>query len=463
MQTLKKIRLRSKEERRFRSGHPWVFSNELQESPKGLLMGEVVELHDSGGGFLAYGFGNPHSLISFRELSRDRDSGFFSDGRVSVDFFRDRFAQARAFRKSWFSSDQSHRMIYGESDGLSGLILDRFCGEKMVVDVIQPHSAGMDLHLDTIMKALGEPQDRTGSIPEKMQHYAVLRRDASSREKEGIDRFPVVVMDLRSKTEVRDPEFLRNFRFCVSGIMGSSIFLSADLISGQKTGFFFDQLQNIRLLETLVLRKIRNDRGFLPARVPGESRPFRVLDLCSYVGQWSVHLLQTLQEREVLPAEFTCVDASAPALEFAKSNLDAQARSSGTEDRVRSHILKADVLESLPGISEKGYDIVIADPPAFIKNRKSLPQGKQAYVQLFQTAIQKTAPGGLVVCCSCSQILSPEDFTEVLSKASRRSGRRVRWLAQGSPSFDHFTRSTFQEGHYLKCMIGQVDEVGAAD
>ncbi|MBU6153704.1 MAG: hypothetical protein KGP28_05320 [Bdellovibrionales bacterium] len=463
MEKLKKIRLRAKEERRFRSGHPWVFSNELQESPKNLVMGEVVELQDAGGRFLAFGFGNPHSLISFRELSRENDSSFFSEGLVNAGFFSRHFERARQFRRSWFSADQSHRMIYGEADGLSGLIIDRFCGESGFVDVIQPHSAGMDLNLDSIMAALAISDAQLATGGRGIPHFAVLRRDASSREKEGLDRHPVVVKDLRTGKEVLDVEFLRNYRFRVSGIMGSSLFLSADLVSGQKTGFFFDQLQNIRLLETLLLRKTRNDRNRGRPASEGDANPFKVLDLCSYVGQWSTHLLQTLQEREVLPAEFICVDSSAAALEFAGLNLQRQADSVGGKAQVSIRTLKADVLDPLPGVLDQGFEIVIADPPAFIKNRKSIPQGKQAYSQLFQTAIEKTAPGGLVVCCSCSQLLSPGDFVEVLSKASRRSGRRVRWLAQGSPSFDHFMNLSFQEGHYLKCFIGQVDEVGSDD
>jgi len=457
MEKLKKIRLRSKEERRFRSGHPWVFSNELQESPKTLQMGEVVELQDAGGAFLAYGFANPHSLISFRELSRNKEDPFFSSGEVNSDYFKSRFELAQEFRKSWFSPDQSHRFIYGEADGLSGLIIDRFMGRGNRVDVIQPHSAGMDRSLDAILRALKD-WDRDHAFGGS--HFVILRRDASSREKEGITKEPVVVLNLRTGEPVLDLEPFRNFQFLVSGIMGSSLSLHADLVSGQKTGFFFDQLQNIRLLETLLLRKIRNDRngGGANARKGGKAS-YRVLDLCSYVGQWSAHLMQTLFERESLPAEFTCVDASATALEFARQNLMATASEFKIEDQVKIHAIKADVLEPLIGVPESGYELVIADPPAFIKNRKSIPQGKQAYVQLFQTAIEKTAPGGLVVCCSCSQLLSTEDFREVLGKASRRSKRRVRWLAQGSPSFDHFTRLEFQEGHYLKSFIGQVDEV----
>jgi 23S rRNA (cytosine1962-C5)-methyltransferase len=450
MQKMKSIRLKSKEERRFRQGHPWVFSNELQESPKNLGMGEVVELCDSGGGFLAYGFANPHSLISFRELSRDAKEEGLSSGRVESFYFKKRIEEAWAFRKSWFSDNQSFRLVYGEADGLSGLIIDRFFGKTGVVYVIQPHAAGMDANLDSVLEALGSG---LSCDPPGLSRFAILRRDASSREKEGISREPTKGVELGHSPEEADLERFRNFTFTVSGIMGSSLSLSADLVGGQKTGFFFDQLQNIRLLETLLLRKLRNDRKGL-----GQSEPYRILDLCSYVGQWSVHLLQTLSEREALPAEMTCVDASESALSLARKNIETAAEAWGVKDRLKLRTIKADVLEPMSDVPNRTYDLVIADPPAFIKNRKSIPQGKQAYVQLFQAAIEKASPGGLVVCCSCSQLLSHEDFIEVLGKASRRSKRKVRWLLQGSPSFDHFTRLDFEQGHYLKSFIGQVEE-----
>ena len=446
MEKLKKIRLRAKEERRFKQGHPWVFSNELQESPKALTPGEVVELHDAGGAFLAFGIGNPSSLIAFRELTRESDPASFDRGYIDSRFFFSRITDALQFRKSWFGMDQSFRLIHGESDGLSGLIIDRFASPSGVVYVVQPHSAGMDRNLDAILEAL----DHLGE--ESPRRIAVLRRDAGSRKLEGIESQALQVIDLDTGSEVGDPSFLEAFSFRVPGIMGTSIDLSADLAGGQKTGFFFDQLQNIRMLETMLLRKLRNDRtdaGY-------GSRPFRMLDLCSYVGQWSTHLLQTLSEREALPADLTCVDSSAPALVIAEKNIKAAAAKFGVSDSVTVETLKADVLGGIEGVEEGAFDLVIADPPAFIKNRKSIPQGKQAYVQLFESAIRKTRQGGLVVCCSCSQLLSQEDFMDVLAKASRRSGKPVRWLLEGSPSFDHPTRMEFREGRYLKCMIAQV-------
>ena len=107
MTKMKNIRLRSKEERRFKQGHPWVFSNELQESPKALELGELVQLNNSGGDFLAYGFGHPNSLIAFRELSRDKDSPHFAEGVVTEGYFYERLRIAFSFRKDWFPLNSS--------------------------------------------------------------------------------------------------------------------------------------------------------------------------------------------------------------------------------------------------------------------------------------------------------------------------------------------------------------------
>ncbi len=451
---MRQIRLKSKEERRFKQGHPWVYSNELQEVPKGMEPGELVSLHDAGGNFCAYGFGHPGSLISFRELSRDAEAPGISPSGVEGRFFLDRFRTAWAFRKSWFQGRQSMRLIYGEADGLSGLVIDRFCNSGQTVYVIQPHSAGMDRSLPAIIDAIVQLGAQN---QEPAQSWIVLRRDASSREREGMTREPVRVIRLQDGKDEVDPSFieaLKSFRFSVPGVMGSTLDLSADLLSGQKTGFFFDQLQNIRLLETLLLRKWRLESGT-------SRKETRILDLCSYVGQWGTHLLQVLAERKALPAVITCVDASEPALRFAEKNLMEAAKQLGIADLVRVECLKADVLDPIPGLNDAGYDVVIADPPAFIKNRKSIPQGKQAYASLYQTALMKARPGGIVACCSCSQLLSNEDFFEVLGKATRRSKRTVRWIAQGAPSIDHFSRLEFQEGHYLKCQIAQVGETPA--
>lgn len=447
MEKLKNIRLRSKEDRRFKQGHPWVYSNELQDSPKGIEAGELLELCDASGNFLAYGFGNPNSLIAFRALSRKKVED--TNTILSSGFFSEVIEKAFQFRSSFFSSNQSFRLVYGEVDGLPGLVIDRFAGENEIVYVIQPHSFGMDRNIELISKALAVvSKKRDGNT----KTTVVFRRDAGSREREGLVKEETVVKQLQGGAVIADANAYREFWFNVSGLMGSEIKLKTDLVSGQKTGFFFDQLQNVKLLQSLLLRKLRLDRETRKV-----ARPYRVLDLCTYIGQWSVHLTQTFIERECLPLEVTLVDSSESALKLAEQNVVHEAKHYFAEKKIDVKRLKADVLEPMTTLENEGYDVVIADPPAFIKNRKSIPQGKAAYVNLFGTAIQKTAKGGVTVFCSCSQLLSNEDMVECLGKAARRSGRTVRFIAQGSPSVDHFMQFEFNEGAYLKCWIAQID------
>ncbi len=442
MSTMKQWRLKSKEERRFKQGHPWVYSNELQESPKGIETGEMLQLNDAGGAFLAYGFGNPGSLIAFRTLSREKQE-VADPVSLLPKIISENLARAFQFRKQWFSLSQSFRLVFGENDDLPGLVIDRYFG-KHAVYVVQPHSAGMDKHLAIITEALAKISKDLGESPDTKVIY---RRDAGSREREGLSKEPTEVRFLHTGKMVESFDSYREFSFQLQSLMAREVTLTVDLIAGQKTGFFFDQAQNVKLVQILLLRKLRYQEKPL--------KKYELLDLCSYVGQWSVQLSQVFQEKK-LPLMITAVDASDSALKFAEKNVKKNSIEAGSSE-VQFNRLKADVLEPMAGLQDKNFEVVVADPPAFIKNRKTIPQGKHAYVQLFTTAIQKTAVNGLVVCCSCSQLLSAEDMKEVLQKASRRSGRKVRWLAQGSPSVDHFTKAEFEEGHYLKCWVGSVE------
>jgi 23S rRNA (cytosine1962-C5)-methyltransferase len=443
---MKHWRLKSKEERRFKQGHPWVYSNELQESPKGVQPGELLRLDDAGGNFLAYGFGNPSSLIAFRAISRQaREDGDANE--ILQTILQNNLKSALEFRLQWFSPGQSFRMVYGENDDLPGLVIDRYAGKKEVVYVVQPHSAGMDHQLPLITETLAAISK---ALDESADTKVVYRRDAGSREREGLSKEPTEVRFLHTGKTVESHDPYREFTFQLQSVMNREVGMTVDLVTGQKTGFFFDQAHNAKLVQILLLRKLRYWHS--PAMKAGK---MKMLDLCSYVGQWSVQLAQVFMEKG-LPLEITAVDASDTALKFAERNVRQNTIEQGA-DGIRFHRLKADVLEPMPTLKDRDYEVVIADPPAFIKNRKSIPQGKHAYAQLFTTAIQKTAKDGMVVCCSCSQLLSREDMKECLQKAARRSGRKVRWIAEGSPSQDHFLRSEFEEGHYLKAWIGQVE------
>jgi 23S rRNA (cytosine1962-C5)-methyltransferase len=165
------------------------------------------------------------------------------------------------------------------------------------------------------------------------------------------------------------------------------------------------------------------------------------------VGQWGAQLARVVRHAGAT-AHVTALDTSAPALELAALNVAAAGAA--------CEAVRADVLEALEDLPPRAWDVVVADPPAFIKGRKAYPTGRAAYVKLHSAALRRVRPGGLLVACSCSQLLDEADFAAVLHKAAGRAEVAVRWVARGGQGPDHPVLAGFPEGHYLKCWIGLV-------
>ena len=407
-------RLRKGADRRFRAGHPWAYSNELAESPRGIAPGELVELCDAGGAFLARGHGNPGSLIAFRALTRDRTEldplGAEGLGR--------RLERARGLRRALGLEASSHRLVFAEGDGLPGLVVDAYVlADASRVLVVQAHTAGMDRALPAIDAALAGMHPEAG---------LVVRNDAGARALDGVAVEPPRIV--RSPAGVD----LSAARIRVAGLE-----LETDLAAGQKTGFFLDQSANLALAAERLVGLGAGSAG----------APVRVLDLCCYVGQWGAYLGRAIAARG-RKAHVTLVDSSARALEVAARNV--------AEQGAEVETLRADVLRDLPSLPTAGFDLVIADPPALIARRKDAPQGTHAYLQLFTQAVRLVRPGGGVVACSCSALLEEPAFDGALAKAARRNDRIVRWIARGGQGPDHPVLLEFPEGRYLKCWIGMV-------
>lgn len=428
-QSRKIWRLRKGADRRFRSGHPWVYSNELMESPKGIEPGELIELHDAGGEFLARGFGNSHSLIAFRALTRSA-----SVDPVSQEELFATLKRALRLRQSAGLGAGSFRLCFGEADGLPGLVIDLF---RMGQDprssgltfVVQAHSAGADRLLPQLMGVLELLANdlRKGSWS---QASVVLRNDLGVRKLEGLAEEAPRVLKKASGSVLEPAEIW------VQSVLGSELIpFEVDLVEGQKTGFFLDQFANIQLAALRL-------KGLAQA---GSARSFRILDLCCYVGQWGAQLARVFREAGV-SVDVVAVDASSQALEFARKNIEKQGA------KVTTH--RGDVLKDLGSLEPKSFDVVICDPPAFIKNRKDIPAGTRAYGQLTQQALRLIRPGGGVVCCSCSGLLEEEVFVQVLAKAAQKAERSIRWVGKGTQSPDHPMLPEFPEGRYLKCWIG---------
>lgn len=419
-------RLRPGFDRRFRAGHPWVYSNELAGSPKGVEPGATIELRDAKDQFLARGYGNPSSLIAFRVLSRDPE---VADPTSEASILAS-LKKAQALREELGFSGVSHRLIFGEADRLPGLVIDRYklaAPQGAQVFVVQAHSAGAQKILPQVQAAL----EKLGGGPTAI----VLRNDVGVRKLEGLEEEAPKVLKALPGVNLSESRIL-----IASAAAGGGKLLEfhVDLLEGQKTGFFLDQFGNVRLAATL-----------LKGLKPKEGKRLRILDLCCYVGQWGAQLARVYRDAG-LEVEVVAVDASEKALAFAARNIEAQGAKVLT--------VRTDVLKGLTELKDGSFDLVVCDPPALIKGRKDLGPGSHAYLQLNTQAFRLTRKGGAIVSCSCSSLLEEEAFAQALTKAAARNHADVRWVGRGSPAADHPWLSEFPEGRYLKAWIGVVSE-----
>ncbi|MES2963939.1 MAG: methyltransferase domain-containing protein [Bdellovibrionota bacterium] len=428
--------LKKGSERKFHFGHPWVFSSELAQSPKGIEAGQLVELRDVKGTFLALGYGHPNSMISFRTLSLDKNENF--DAR----FFCDRFSRARRVREVAGVARESHRLIFAEGDFLPGLVIDRFLLDSTAPDssaqvfVIQTSTAGVDRLLPTILEGLELFVRETDTGASWERTAVVVANDSKSRAMEGLPAEPKkLVKDVAGF----DPA---NARISIQAPIESMkpTAFDVDFVGGQKTGFFLDQRLNVQLAAREVVELARTAKR--------EGRPLRILDLFCYVGQWGAQLAH-VAVREGAEVEVVLVDASAKALELAAANVERVGGKAMPEKR--------DVVDELAKLERGAFDVVVCDPPAFVKKKKDLPQGSQAYYKVNREAIRKTRKGGLFVSCSCSGLFDETEFRSMLSRVVASFDGRVRWIARGSHSVDHPQRPEFPQGTYLKSWLGLVD------
>ena len=392
-----------------RKGHPWKYSNELNNISKGHVPGDLVKLEDREGGFVAYGYGNPLSTIAFRSLSSDPDdSEYFTPATISKKL---KSAWDLRVREGFTGS---FRLCFSEADGLPGLIIDYYKTTSAQIFSCQILTAGMDKIFADGLAILEQ------TFPKDWDKTAVLlRNDANIRRLEGLEvKEPLVLKNVAGLD-------LANVTILLNSYNKSLVEITTDLLGGQKTGFFLDQSFNINCLLDLVSR---------------QDRPLRILDLCCYVGQWSTHLAH-LAKTQNIKMDFTLVDSSQRALDFAKINMDRY--------QAQARFLKMDVMEDLKNFNEE-FDVVISDPPAFIKSRKHIATGTHAYQKLNTHAFRLTKSKGLMITCSCSGNLPEDDFKEILSKAFVRAKKQGTVLLRGGHAPDHPVLENFPEGKYLK-------------
>ncbi|MBU1568706.1 MAG: class I SAM-dependent rRNA methyltransferase [Proteobacteria bacterium] len=393
---LQSLRLKRHEERRLLGGHLWIFSNEVdtQETPLSMYKaGEQVRVQAHNGKLLGTAYVNPQSLICARLISRD-------EAVLNHALLVHRCEQALRLRTQLFD-EPYYRLIYGESDLLPGLVVDRF-GTHLSV---QLNSAGMDTNRTQVIEALKqviEPQS------------IVLRNDSSIRTLEGLPREVEVAWG-------KAPEVVE--------LRENGIPLLAPLQGGQKTGWFYDQ---------------RPNRAMLRRFVPGK----RVLDVFSYVGGFAVQAA-VFGARQVV-----AVDSSRPALEMAEKNAELNGVGkifNGIEGDAFA------VLRQLKAEEER-FDIIVVDPPAFIKRKKDHKEGLRAYHRINELAMQLLQPNGILLAASCSMHLAREELQDVLRNAGQRQDRHVQILMEGMQGPDHPVHPAIPETRYLKAFLARVSK-----
>lgn len=390
---MRTLYLKKDEDRRVRAGHLWVFSNEVDLARSPLKDFEPGEIAR----LVAQG-GKPLGAVAVNPQALICGRVYSRDpwARLDSDLLRTRLAEALALRERLYDRP-FYRLVFSEGDFLPGLIVDRF-GDFLV---LQATTAAMDRQIDTVARLLTEMLAPSAIL---------LKNDASSRELEGLPReVRVLAGTVPERGEVEEGG--QTFAFPATG--------------GQKTGWFFD-LRDNRLALTAFAR-------------PG----MRVLDAFSYVGALGA-------AAAARGAEVTCLDSSETALSFARDN----ARARGADLAV----LRGDALDLLAGLAAEGrtFDLVSVDPPAFIKRKKDARNGLAAYQRVNKLAVQLTAPGGLLLTCSCSQHLSREDLRKTLARAASEAGRRVQILRQGHQGADHPVHPAMPETDYLKAFLARV-------
>jgi 23S rRNA (cytosine1962-C5)-methyltransferase len=318
------------------------------------------------------------------------------DVAIDADFFAARLKRAGALRDSLYARP-FYRLTHAEGDGLPGLVIDRF-GDTLTVQI---GTAGMEKQLNAILAAL----DKVFSPA-----TVILRADAPSRALEGLDSYVKTVKGEGHRIAVEE----NGARYI------------ADLREGQKTGWYYDQ---------------RDNRAFIAPLAKGKT----VLDAYSYTGGFGI------LAAKAGAAEVVCLDSSAPALALAEES----ARTNG----VKITPVKADVFEELERLAAAGerFDIVLADPPPFVKSKKDLEPGAKAYRKLARLAAQVTAPGGLLMLASCSHNIPAERFAAECAQGLLRSGRHAALIRQAGAGPDHPVHPLLPESAYLKAVAYALD------
>ena len=385
----KKVVLKPKEDIRIRRGDLWIYDNEILTKTKNFQKGEIVKVFNSEMSFVGIGYINSESKITIRILTRHEDD------KVDEKFFRKRIEISDKMRKTVRADNKFYRMVYAESDFLPGLVVDRFDNYL----IVQITTAGMERfkhHVFDILKDI---------YPESI---IIEKSIGNSRAKEGLKNINrIITKNSTSKTIIN----VNEIRFGV------------DFLKSQKTGFFLDQRDNYLLIKNI-------------------SKNREVLDVFSYLGAWGLH-----------------------AYKFGAKNVNfieiSEEFINQTSDNVKLNEFKdsdfeytrADAIKHLKILSKSNIkkDLIILDPPAFVKSRSRVRQAMRGYKEINLRALKILNPNSYLISCSCSHFLSKNDFIKVIYEASLDAKRRIKLITFNHQPYDHSILLPMFQSEYLKC------------
>ncbi|WP_101758746.1 class I SAM-dependent rRNA methyltransferase [Oceanicoccus sp. KOV_DT_Chl] len=389
------LNLKPQNDKRLRAGHLWIYSNEVDVNAtplKDFQPGQQVQVNSAQGKPLGLAYINPHNLICGRLFSRE------TKYPLDKSLFVHRINVALSLRES-LTDKPFYRLVYGDSDFLPGLVVDRF-GDILVVQLA---TMGMELVKDQLIEALVQVLKPKGIL---------LKNDGKSRRAEELPEYVEVAYG-----EVPQQVAMEE----------NSVKFMAPVFEGQKTGWFYDH---------------RASRSRLKSYVSGK----KVLDVFSYIGGWGVQAAAFGAE------SVTCIDSS----EFALDCVEANAELNQVRDKVAT--IQGAAFEAMKMLIDEGerFDVVIIDPPAFIPKRKDIKSGEQAYRRANELAIRLLNKNGVLVSGSCSMHLGRDRLTDILRASARHLDRDLQILEQGGQTFDHPVHPAIPETEYLKAVFARV-------
>lgn len=405
--------LNTKAIRRLQAGHPWIYQSDIIRLPEDRVGAGIVEMVDQRGGFYGRALFSPASQITLRRMTGASEKRVMVDGAL----IHDRIQAAWTRRRQIYGDDTTYRLLHGEADLLPGVFVDRY-GDSFV---LQSTCGGADTLVDDVVRSL---------VRLFSPRVIVRRNDAKTRAKEGLPQGidvgcrehdylfqPIEALDRDGGSAQPRPAILAQYR-------EGSITYEVDLLGDQKTGGFLDQRAN-----HVMVRRY--------------TRPGRALDCCTYHGGFALQMASAGDDVEVLAC-----DLSSKALERAQANADRAGLSNVS-------FVRADVFALLPELIAKGdrFDTIVLDPPAFASTQHTLERAQRAYKEINLRAMKLLNPGGVLVTCSCSGRVRPDEFDAMLADAARDAGRSMHMLERLAAGPDHPVLLGVPETDYLKCRV----------